>query len=136
MACLIGKFVDFPKKITKLRMNWRNIKGEVQFYDQKSGWFEIYKNPEALIVILKANNFGTFLKMDPIHINRKWVKFVRLCINTNIKLATGQKLIIPDENMVEHKFNVWFDDFSVGCGNCGEIKHVFNECPDKTHIPP
>ncbi|KAL8128582.1 hypothetical protein V2J09_017737 [Rumex salicifolius] len=124
----------------KLRTDWRNIKGELKgekrpyhvagqllllkpWSSDFDPFTEPYKNPEALIAILQANNFGTFLKLDPIHIKRKWVKFIRLCINTNVELTTGQKLIILDENMIEHNYNVWFDYFPVGCGNCGEIDH-------------
>ncbi|KAL8159519.1 hypothetical protein V2J09_001056 [Rumex salicifolius] len=126
--------------------DWRFIKGEMHFYDQKNGWFEItllhwggghlllikpwslifypltkpisclnlwirifklpneYKNSEALSAILEANNFGRFIRMDPIHLKRKWVKFVRLCVNTDVEVTTDQKLIILDEHMVEHKY--------------------------------
>ncbi|KAL8170784.1 hypothetical protein V2J09_022588 [Rumex salicifolius] len=34
------------------------------------------------------------------------------------------------------KYNVWFDDFSVGFGACGELDHDFESCTDRVSKPP
>ncbi|KAL8128623.1 hypothetical protein V2J09_017778 [Rumex salicifolius] len=95
-----------------------------------------YANYDALSAILELNNFGTMIRLDPIHSKRKWMTFTRLCVNTDVQFSTGRKIVIPDENMCEKKYNVWFDDFPIGCGAPGELGHEFDSCTDRVAIPP
>ncbi|KAL8153383.1 hypothetical protein V2J09_011143 [Rumex salicifolius] len=88
-----------------------------------------YANFDALSAILELNNFRTIIRLDPFHTERKWMTLTRLCYS-------GKKIIILDENMCDKKYNVWFDDFPIGCGACGELVHEFDSCSDRVAIPP
>ncbi|KAL8138406.1 hypothetical protein V2J09_004407 [Rumex salicifolius] len=95
-----------------------------------------YANSDALSAILELNDFGTFIRLDPLHAKRKWMTFTQLCVSTDVQFTMGRKIIIPDEFMCEKRYNVWFDDFPLGCGACGERGHDFDSCPDRGIAPP
>ncbi|KAL8128491.1 hypothetical protein V2J09_017646 [Rumex salicifolius] len=82
MACLIGKFMEF----SKITCEFDPLIDSISQLDLWIRIFKLpskYKNLKTLTAILEGNNFSTFLKLDPIHIKRKWMKFIRLCLNTH-----------------------------------------------------
>ncbi|KAL8130080.1 hypothetical protein V2J09_019235 [Rumex salicifolius] len=89
------------------------------------------QNSEALTAIIEGNFARSFLKMDPNHNNNRMNMFTRFCINTDVGLNVGKRIIIPDENCNPIKYKLWFDDFSDGCGACGLPDHVFKEYPNR-----
>ncbi|KAL8172232.1 LOW QUALITY PROTEIN: hypothetical protein V2J09_024036, partial [Rumex salicifolius] len=92
---------------------------------------EEFANSEALTAIIEGNFAGSFLKMDPNHNNIRMNMFTRFCINTDVGLNVGKRIIIHDENCNPIKYKLLFVDFPDGCGACGLPDHVFKECPNR-----
>ncbi|KAL8143375.1 hypothetical protein V2J09_016407 [Rumex salicifolius] len=76
--------------------------------------FRIYKLPfeyanfDALLDKLELNNLDTMIRLDNLHAKRKWMILIRICVNIDVHLTGGRKIIIHVENMCEKNGSMTF----------------------------